>query len=167
MVRFSPEIQKQLMKRNADHVECMNYNYPTLEQSAKIYGDDGIAMWVEIQLNDLNNYCGVKEKMTPAQLTDLSSIILFQYGEIKISEFALFLIKFKAGKYGQFYGTVDPLIITNALNEFMSDRIIEFQIYKRKAEMKENELKRAEWKKNAITYEQYQREVQQEKQLNK
>lgn len=167
MIRFNPEIQKQLMKINAGHVECMSFNYPSLQQSARIYGDSEISLWIKIQLDDLNNYCGVKEKMTPAQLSDLSSIILFEFGEIKISEFALFLIKFKAGKYGQFYGTVDPLIITNAINEFMQDRIIEFQISERKREMRENELKREQWRKTAITYEQYQKEIAEEKQANK
>ena len=162
MLRFNPEIQKKLLKVGAGHVECMSYNYPTLEQSATIWGDEGIQLWILVQLEDLNNFCGVKDKMTPAQLKDLSAIILYQYGVMKISEFALFLINFKSGKYGQFYGSVDPLIITNALNEFMTDRVVEFQISERKQEMLENERKRAEWKKTAITYEQYKKEIEQE-----
>lgn len=155
------------MKRNAGHVECMNYNYPTMQQAAMIYGDEAIALWTKIQLEDLNNYCGVQNKMTPSQLEDLAAILLFQYGQIKISEFALFLMKFKAGKYEQFYGTVDPLIITTAMNEFMDDRMIAFRISERERELREAAQKREEWKKNAITYEQYKLEIQQEKENQK
>lgn len=164
MTRFNPGIQKQLLKIKAGHVDCMKYNYPTLQQAGTIYGDEAISLWIKIQLEDLNNYCGVKEKMTPEQLGEIASIFLYNYGEIKIAEFALFMIKFKSGKYGQFYGTVDPLIITTAMNEFMDDRMIAFRISERERELREAAQKREEWKKNAITYEQYQREIAEEKQ---
>lgn len=156
MIRFNPNIQKELMKRNAGHIECVTYNYPTMQQAAKIYGDEAISLWVKIQLEDLNNYCGVKEKMTAEQLKNLAEIMLYTYGEIKISELALFLLKFKAGKYGQFYGAIDPLVITNAMAEFMDDRMIAFKINERENEMIREQKKREEWKLNAITYEQHQ-----------
>ena len=45
-----------------------------------------------------------------------------EHGNLKATEIMLFFHKFKAGCYGQFYGSVDPLIIMQALEKFCKER---------------------------------------------
>ena len=63
----------------------------------------------------------------------------------------LFFWWFKSGKYGKFYGSVDPMVITSALREFIRDR----NAIIAKRDSMELEKKENEWKKTALTYEQW------------
>lgn len=63
----------------------------------------------------------------------------------------LFFWWFKSGKYGKFYGNVDPMVITSALREFIRDR----NAIIAKRDSMELEKKENEWKKTALTYEQW------------
>ena len=47
----------------------------------------------------------------------LQTIVVYQFHEM-----LLFFFRFKTGRYGRFYGTVDPMIIMCALREFIEDR---------------------------------------------
>ena len=161
MVRFNPSAQKKLMRAKAGYVDCKKYNFPTIEQLITIYGDQAIETWISIQINDLNNFCGVKQKMTTTQIEDVATIIQYKYGILNISEINLFLLKFKAGEFGQFYGVVDPIVITTALGEFMRERAAELAIAARKEAESELQEKRNEWSKNAITYEEYRKQKKQ------
>lgn len=103
------------------------------------------------QINDLSEYCGCKGKISEAQSEQCAKVIVFTYPYLKISELAVFFAWFKAAKYGQFYGNVDPLIITSALRSFARDRNDEY--FKRESE--EAEKKRREEKKGCVTWEEY------------
>lgn len=63
----------------------------------------------------------------------------------------LFFWWFKSGKYGKFYGSVDPMVITSALREFIRDR----NAIIAKRDSMEKEQKEKEWWKTALTYEQW------------
>ena len=63
----------------------------------------------------------------------------------------LFFHRFKTGRYGRFYGTVDPLIITTSLREFIKERNVEIERH----EQEERERKAAEHRKRAIPYTEY------------
>ncbi len=102
-------------------------------------------------LFDVSEFCGCKEKITPKQIDQLADIITLDYGYLKVTEVMLFFWWFKGGRYGKFYGSVDPMVITTALREFVKDRNV---LIARK-ESEDEERRQAEWKKNAITYEQW------------
>ena len=72
-------------------------------------------MWILAQLENLNQYAGTKNKMEPGQMKMLAEIIMTEYFYLKASELLLFFYQFKAGKYGELYGSVDPLRISSAL----------------------------------------------------
>jgi hypothetical protein len=57
----------------------------------------------------------------------LAEVIANEYYFLKASELLLFFYNFKTGKYGRFYGVVDPMRIMEALGEFKDerDRVIE------------------------------------------
>lgn len=63
----------------------------------------------------------------------------------------LFIYRFKAGRYGRFYGSVDPLVIVESLRKFCEERSYAYD--KHDAEIREQREK--EDSKNAITYEEY------------
>lgn len=86
------------------------------------YGIETAISWLEIQLHDLAEFAGAKDKLTDAQSTVAAHTILTSYYYLNVAEVMLFFFNFKAGKYGKFYGAVDPLTITTALRTFCAER---------------------------------------------
>lgn len=67
----------------------------------------------------------------------------------------LFFHRFKAGRYGRFYGSVDPLVITTAIREFIAERAIAYERHDQaERDAREKEQLR---KSPPITYEEYKR----------
>lgn len=100
---------------------------------------------------DISEFCGCKQKFTSKQMDELAYIIVDGYYWLKVTEMMLFFWWFKSGRYGKFYGSVDPMVITTALREFVKDR----NAIIAKHDGMEAEKKHAEWKRRAITYEEY------------
>jgi hypothetical protein len=63
----------------------------------------------------------------------------------------LFFHRFKAGHYGRFYGSVDPLVITTALRDFCKERAEAWV----KRVQQEREQREKENAGNAISWEEY------------
>ena len=121
---FMRVMNPTLQQYSAEHVERAFFGTaPTLFTLRHAYHDDAATIWMLPQLYDLNEYCGCKEKLDEAQMTQLARIIVNEFGYLKVSEIMLFLHRFKSGRYGRFYGAVDPLVIVTALRyNFMNER---------------------------------------------
>ena len=132
---------------------CMFGIFPTLSQLRKNYGRNAPLAWLIPQLKDLSEFCGVKEKITVEQLQSLAKVITSEFGYLKTSEVMLFLHLMKSGRYGQFYGAIDPMKITTALRTFLTDR----NDYFYRLEQKRRERKQDEARHGTVTYEEYQR----------
>ena len=145
---FNPDCQQQICA-NADN--CFFGDYPTLGMVKEAYGSNMATAWLVPQLYDLSEYCGCKEKLQGKPLEECAGVIATEFYFLKISEIMLFLYKFKSGKYGRFYGSVDPLVITTSLREFLKERLYVYD--KREQEIRDREAE--ESRKNAITWEQY------------
>lgn len=139
-----------ISKFGANAPEAYFGSYPTLSQLKKRFGDNAPATWLLPQLYDLSEFCGVKEKLQGRPLEQCAQIIATEYHWLKVSEIMLFLYKFKAGNYGHFYGAVDPLVITSALRQFVSERGEAYA----KREQEEREKKQAQ-QPRGITWEEY------------
>lgn len=128
--------------------KCFTGDTPTLWQVRKAYSDDTLDSWLDIQLTDLINFCGVKGKDEFSRITDsVAAVIADNFGWLKLAELMLFFQYFKAGKYGHFYGSVDPMVITEALMSFIEFRAERLVIIERERERKlrrQAEAKRAE-----------------------
>ena len=131
--------------------DCFFGEYPTLAEIRKNYGDKTPSAWLVPQLYNLSEYCGVKDKLEGAPLEETAFVIATEYYYLKISEIMLFFHRFKTGRYGRFYGCVDPLVITTALRDFAQERIN--AIVAKESEDRDRE--REEQRKNAITWEEY------------
>ena len=62
--------------------------------------------------------------MDNLQIDAISNAFVNSYGYIKLTELMVFFANIASGKYGKFYGAVDPMRIMVDLNEFMKYRSI-------------------------------------------
>lgn len=95
---------------------------PTLGIVSKAFSYGTATSWLEVQLFDLAEFSGCKQKLTLPQIQEVADIIMKEYGYLKLTEMMDFFRRFKRGDYGKFYGAVDPLTITCALREFLVKR---------------------------------------------
>ena len=110
-----------------------------------------------VQLQDLSEFSGVKDKISRKQLDQLSQIIRDKYYYLKVTELALFFYEYKAGTYGSFYGAVDPIRITEALQKFMQHRSELIDRYDREeAARKEKEYRQRIKDGKTVSWEQWQ-----------
>lgn len=100
---------------------------PTLVVMKKAYGDNFPVAWLMEQILELVVYSNSKGTLNDYQAEFLANTIVNEHYDLKASELLLFFYQFKVGKYGHFYGVIDPMRITIALDEFCDerDRVIE------------------------------------------
>ena len=148
--RFNPSLQYKCF---AHPERCVSGKAPTLAIVNRDYGEQVAVDWLTIELNDYQNFVGVKEenKATFDVVCELSRMILGRYYFLKLSELMLFFQKLKYGDYGEMYGCVDAVRILRALRSFVFDRNIIID----KLEQAERERKQEEDRKNAISYEEH------------
>ena len=150
LVTFNPDYQKKICHNKR---ECHLGNYPTLARMKNEYGDNMPFAWLLPQLYDLSEYCGCKEKLKGRPLEQCADVIAAEYYFLKISELMLFFHYFKSGRYGRFYGSVDPIVITSSLLDFIRERNHLITLY----EQEQRELREAEERKAnpPISWEEY------------
>lgn len=132
--------------------------YPTIFTVSLAYGYKVAASWLTIQLHILNKSVNVKNKMTAEQINACSIGILGDgvLNKLKISEFMVFVHWLKTGKYGDIYGRLDTITITNKLrNEFLPDRMRMISSYEAVLERERHEKEIDEARKSAISAEEY------------
>lgn len=95
---------------------------PRLGALREAYGRNVAGAWLEIQLNDLSEFAGCREKLSERQVTELAGLILEGYPHYNMAEVMLFCQRFKQCRYGRFYGAVDPMVIMQALADFDRER---------------------------------------------
>lgn len=125
---------------------CVVGRAPTLTEVNMTYGEGTAEFWLTLQLTDLSEFCGCREKMSDFQLRQLAQLIKSTYFHLKVTELELFFHRFKLCHYGQFYGTVDPMVITRSLRQFMNDRANIIDEYDRRI----REQQREEWARRAV-----------------
>ena len=130
-------------------------NAPTIRQLLHTYQLEHVQIWVMAHLEDLNEYAGVKNKMATNHIKELASMIIVKSSFLKASEILLFFHKLKAGDFGGFYGTVDPLKVGESLNDFLDWRRLELDKVNNKTAQDKRERNHKEWNETAITREEY------------
>lgn len=147
-----------LFKKQLDAEACMFGEYPTLIQLKKDFDGKFPVAWLMAHLHDLSEYCGCRDKLSGHALQQCASVISTEFGYLKVTEIMLFLHRFKSGRYGRFYGSVDPIVITTSLRTFLKERGYEYEEHERM--VKEQADK--EYSKTAITWEEHCRRTGQE-----
>lgn len=149
---YSPDY---IADKHAGEEACVGEDHPTLARLNAMFDESFSTSWLMAQLYDLSEYCGVKDKLSSRMLTQCARVISANYYYLKVTELLLFFSRFKAGRYGHFYGSVDPLVIMQALREFIAERndMID-EIENRRQE--ERKRQQASAKNDTITYEEWQ-----------
>ena len=142
-VVFNPSIQNVIAKNEE---RAYVGKAPSLAVVKDAFGVDPAEAWIMAQLEDLNKFCGVSNKMSPEQQEETARLILHEYPYFKVTEFMLFMHRFKCGKYGTLYGVVDPLVIMQALNLFASERRAELAFYENRERNRRLEEERERWR---------------------
>lgn len=125
---------------------------PTLATVKSAYGASVSETWLSLQIIDLAEFTGVRDKLSDAQIDGTAAIIATQFYFLTLAELMIFFANFKSGKYGRFFGTVDPMVITQALQGFVKERAV--KIAKIERELSNKEREEAD-KSERITYAEY------------
>jgi len=121
------------------------------------YGFKVVEVWLMAQLENLNRYAGVKNKMEFEQMEELARIIAIDYGYLRGAEILLFFHRLKKGAYGPLYGSVDPLLLANALCQYDNERQVVIARIQAEDEQKRLNEQREHSAKYAITREECER----------
>lgn len=141
-VVFNPSMQNVIAK-NIER--AFIGKAPTLAVVKEAFGIDPAEGWIMAQLEDLNEFAGVAVKMSPEQLEETARLILQEYPYFKVTEFMLFMHRFKCGNYGTLYGVVDPLVVMQALFLFASERRAELALYESRERERKLQEEREKW----------------------
>ena len=145
LTEFNPMAQIKAVK-NSDR--AFFGKAPSLALVGHTYGENTPVMWLLAQLFDLCEFTGVK-KMDEQQAQYLAEVISFEYAFLKVTELMVFFHRFKMGRYGRFYGSVDPMLILTGLKEFLAER--EIEIIRHESELRKQE--EAEHAKTVVSQE--------------
>lgn len=128
-------------------------NAPSLVILNKSYGEGSASTFIACHLNIVQNFCGIQKKLTRDELFDIGNVIYAGFYYLKVSELCLFFFWLKTGKYGKFYGCIDPIVITNGLQQFAKERIEYLTQYENRKRVEES--CRLQKRTTAITYKEY------------
>ena len=149
LVTFNPDLQRKVCGNTE---VCFFGGAPTLSQLNMTYGDQTATMWLVPQLYNLSEYCGCRDKLEGNPLKECASVIATEFYYWSVTELMLFFHWFKSGKYGRFYGSIDPLVITTSLRDFLKERARAYDKY----DQEERERQREEdARKPKQTWEEY------------
>lgn len=113
---------------------------PTIGDLDRMYESSASALWVKTQLTGIDFVSSTKEDADMKVLAEFSNLFSRQYRGIKLTEFLLFVARFKLGHYGKFYGYFDMLTIGEAFKKFLRERDYEIDsIERRKNNQKRDE----------------------------
>lgn len=131
---------------------CIFADTPTLSELKARYGTNTPIVWLMSQIRSLSEFCGAKEKMESSVAEKTANIIYSLYYYLTVSELLLFFFKFSTGKYGKFYGVVDPQTIIAAIQSFVTH---ERNPAIERKEMEERMKQREQERQQTITYDEY------------
>ena len=142
LIRFNPDNGKAYTK---DEEDAIMGTYPCLSELNEAYGKNDVKTFIMIQVRALNEFVGTANRMSTMQIEKLAEAIYDDFYFFKVTEILLFFKYFRGGRFGRFYGSVDPLFIMSCLWDFKRLRDEKISIFetrmnqaKREAERKEN-----------------------------
>lgn len=136
-----------------DPMEVFRRDSPSLVRLDVTYGKGSSASWLFDILQATLLFLGVNsEKLSKEQVYDIARTVAAQYKTLKVAELLLFVSRFKAGKYGRFYGGDSyALVITESLAKFMVER----EHYYADIERERTEKRIEESKKGTMSFAEY------------
>lgn len=147
-------LQRAFERAEVDEARMYMCDYPTLAEMEQTGRNLPVA-WLVDQLFSLGEFCGVRSKMSAMQLEQTARVICSEYFYLKISELMLFFRRFRACRYGRFYGVVDPMVVMGALRDFVTERNEDLDRIETALKAELSEINR----RGAVSREEYERMV--------
>lgn len=119
LTTFSPSLQLNAAKHED---RAFFGEAPVLGLLRQAYGESTPVMWLMPQIWDLCEFTNSRGKLSDDMIEQLAGMIAEEYGFLKVTELLLFFYRFKCGRYGRFYGNIDPMVIMIALGDFIDER---------------------------------------------
>ncbi len=117
---------------------------PTLTTVKEAFGEGYTRSWVYAQVFNLAEMAGTDDKFSRDQMEEMISLIINEYGWLKVSELMFFFLRVKKGCYGKFYGATDFYTVTEALYKFTETRREYIAKFEREDEQAQYERERDE-----------------------
>lgn len=134
---------------------CFTGDAPSLSVLTATFGNEITETWLAVQIRDISEFCNCKEKITIKQIDCLAKTISTSFHYLKVTELMYFFLIFKGGRFGHFYGTIDSMVITDALYKFLPIRNNLLNKFITAQKMKRQEAENEEHKKRAMSYEEW------------
>ena len=116
--RVNPDVQSSFAMQPT---KAVTGDYPTLDELRTAYGKETPSAWLAVQVADMMRFTGTRH-LNERQQEQLADILAVEARGLKVTELMLFFYRFKTGRYGRFYGSVDPMVVTIALQDFKRER---------------------------------------------
>lgn len=129
---------------------------PTFAVYAQAFGFPSLVLWVKTQLLELDLFTEVKVDADNDTLSGAARLFAHNYGWVKLTEFLLFMARFKLGYYGKFYGYFDPIAIGEAFLSFLKQRSIEIDRLECERKTKQREQQQLQLPEGYTSYTLYQ-----------
>lgn len=133
-------------------------DYPTLNDIDTAYGKGFSIEWLVVQIDNLSMHTGARN-LTKEQQFELARVLASEYRHLKVTELLLFFYRFKTGRYGRFYGSVDPMVIACAMRDFIEERNTLIDQY----DQEQRRVEAEKGREGTITYDEWQRIKESEK----
>lgn len=125
---------------------------PTLSVVNEAFGKNITETWLAIQIRNLSEFSGVKDKIDTTQIDMLAKVIIATFHYLKVTELMHFFLLFKSGKFGKFFGAVDGLVITEALQDFCKERNEKLWQYAEAERIRKEEIEREQHNKEVARF---------------
>lgn len=96
----------------------------------------------------------MREKLNRRQYYDIATMLASRCGSYRLSQLMLLFFNIKTGRYGRFYGILDPAIINDAIEQFEAERI---RAYEAEEHRREELRRRAHDEELRLAREEYRR----------
>lgn len=116
---FNPRIGALLL---SDVDKAYSPKSPSFAMVSQAYGFDAAVFWVKTEMLDIDLFNATKRDADENAIIELAKLFVRKYPYIRLTEFMLFVARFKLGMYGKFYGAFDPITIGEAFRKFLTQR---------------------------------------------
>ena len=137
---------------------CYLGSAPAIARLGIECGDDFAVWWIADQVASYSTTLSEADRLTSADIDQLSLVIYANYSTLNLAEVMLFFSRLAAGIYGQVaFGRVRPENITAKIPLFMAARRREIERYEKERERMERAAEEEHRRKHAVSHQEYKR----------
>lgn len=137
LTSFNTDLQDVICGACRTIDQCERIKSPTISLLEEAYPSEYLAdgtvyesaaiSFITAHLIVVSDFVGARDKISAFQLRAAGQQIVSMYPTITMTEFILFCSRLRAGRYGNFYGSVDTQQILGSFEKFLVEREKDYQ----------------------------------------